>query len=170
MAKNRPDLHKLQQSEIADLLSLSSRQVHNLVQQGAPGVSSGEGKKVFDGPVFVRWYWERKMDEAVKAASPPGEWDAQARLHSARAEMTELDLAERRRTLLSADYVAEQLERSLTAVKDAILTLQGRAQRFVGLKSPAESKAALRDLEAELLRRLSSVGSSATLDSEAKVA
>ncbi len=170
MAKNRPDLHSLTQSEIADLLNLSTRQVHNLVQRDPPGVKVVDGKKTFDGPVFLKWYWEWKVDEAVKKASPPDEWDAQARLHAAKAEMTELDLAERRRQLLSADYVADQLERIAGTLKDAVLTLSGKAQRFVGLKSPAEAKAALRELEADLLRRLSSIGSTGILDDEKRPA
>ena len=168
MAKARPDLHALRQNEIATLLGLSSRQIHNLTQQNPPGVAAADGAKTFDGPIFVKWYWERKLAEAVAEASPPDEWDAQARLAAAKAEMTELDLAERRKQLLSADYVASQVERICTGMKEAVLTLSGKAQRFIGLKTPAEAKAALRDIEADLLRRLSVVGSDAALDDERK--
>lgn len=167
MAKPRPDLHSLQQSEIATLLGLSTRQIHNLVVDGgAPGVKSVDGKKIFDAPVFVRWYWEAKLDKAVKEASPPDEWDSKARHDTARAEMLELDLAERRRHLLSADYVAQQMTRVLSALKDTVLTIQGRAQRFTGLRSPAEAKAALRELQAELLRSLAAIGGDAAMDEE----
>lgn len=166
MAKARPDLHTLMQSEIATLLGLSTRQVRNLVDQGAPGTASKDGKIHFDGPVFTQWYWKRKIDDAVAAAEPPDEWDAKARRETAQARMLEYDLAERERKLVNVDLIADQWGKMLGLIDGLLDTIEGRAQRFVGLRTPAEAKVQLRDLKNDLKRSAADLGGHPSLDEE----
>jgi phage terminase Nu1 subunit (DNA packaging protein) len=166
MAKARIDLHSLTQSEIATLLGLSTRQVRNLVDQGAPGVNSKDGKVAFDGPVFMAWYWKRKIDDAVAEASPPDEWDARARKETVQARILENELAVNEKRLVNSEMIAEQWAKILGLVNEAITGIEGKAQRFVGLRTPAEAKAALRDLRIEVQKVAADLGGHASLDED----
>jgi phage terminase Nu1 subunit (DNA packaging protein) len=162
----RPDLHSLMQSEIATLLGLSTRQVRNLVDQGAPGTTSKDGKITFDGPIFSQWYWERKISDAVEKASPPDEWDATARRNTAQARMIEFDLAEREKKLVNTDLIADQWGKVLGLIDDLFDSIEGRALRFVGLRTPNEAKVQLRDLRNDLKSSAAAIGGHPSLDKQ----
>lgn len=166
MAKDRPDLHALTQSEIAILLGLSTRQVRNLVDDGAPGTRSNDGKLLYDGPVFTQWYWKRQMERAVEKASPPDEWDAKARRETAQAKMLEYDLAERERKLVNTDLIVDQWAKVLGLIDDLIDSIEGRALRFVGLRTPTEAKVQLRELRNDLKRSVAALGGHHSLDED----
>lgn len=159
------DLHRLRQTEIATLLGLSARQVHNLVQEQMPGVTTDGSRRWYDGPVCVRWYWERKLAAAVAEAAPPDTFDAQARLATVNAELKELELAERRGQLLPADYAAAQHEAMAELMKTFLTNLPGKmAPRLMGAKTIAQMQDGLTRAVNEALDALSQAGSDASLD------
>jgi phage terminase Nu1 subunit (DNA packaging protein) len=104
-----PDLHRMKQVEVAEVLGVSSRQVHNLVKEGMPRHAEN-GKTYYDAPECVAWYLARKVAEAESNAEPTSEWESKARLDSLRADLLDIELQRARGQVMPVEYAVSQLE------------------------------------------------------------
>src|SRR4051812_47261284 len=57
------DLRKLRQVDLAALLKVTPRQIHNLVKQGMPSFVDDDGKRKYDGPECVAWFIQRQASD-----------------------------------------------------------------------------------------------------------
>ncbi len=103
------DMHRLKQVQVAELLGVTARQIHNLVKQGMP-TKPETGKVFYDGPACVAWYIQRKVSEGVEKAAPTSEFEAKARLDGLRSDLLEVQLQKARGDVLPVEYAVTQLE------------------------------------------------------------
>lgn len=141
---------------IASLLDLTPRYITKLVKEkGFPRIAPGK----YDDDSSVRWYvrFQRKRIEELERGSE-SEQRARARLHSALADIKQMDLAERRRQLVSIPDVIREIERILVAMRAKILSIPKKAApRLVGKKKPSQIEALLEKYVHEVLHEIARI-------------
>lgn len=131
MATEAPAL--LSQGEVAERLGLSTRQVRRLGDAGIPREEEG-----YPWPEVREWYNEFKQQEALDrafgGADDRQKWmEARARKEAALADLHEIDLAERRASMLHVDDLPELFGTPLRHLELAVRTLP---RRIAGRLSP----------------------------------
>lgn len=156
---------ELTQKEAATRLGITSRQVRNLRDHhGLPQIVR-RGKPFYPWPEVLHWYIDFKIQEAERRGGPVDYEQARTREMIAKAEMAELDLAERRGQLVTVSYAASQLERALSALRAQLLNLPGLlAPRVQGITDTARIHEVIQEAVDELMRGLQSVGDDEALD------
>ena len=128
-------MRHVSQKAFAEMLGLSSRQISNLRAKGMPAHAKGNGHE-YPIPDAVQWYVRFKEEAAATEARPADLDEAKLRLETAKAEMAELELAERRRQLVTVErYVAEQAD-AFARVRARLDVLLVRLGRAVELETP----------------------------------
>lgn len=98
----------LTQKQCAEGLGLTSRQVHNLVEQGMPRRAK-DGKAFYPWPRVLKWYIEFRTRD-VKQAAPRSDVEAAMdRRAMAEAKLTEIKLAEAQGLNISLDTHEERV-------------------------------------------------------------
>lgn len=142
--------------QIATLLDVTPRYVTKLVKdRGFPRIAHG----AYDIVASVRWYvrFQRGRIEELEKGSE-GEQKARGRLHSALADIKELDLAERKRELVAIPDVIREIERILVATRAKMLGIPKKAApRLVGKKKPSQIEALLEKYIYEALHEISRI-------------
>lgn len=154
----------LNQSDFAERIGVTPRQVHNLAKAGLPS-KMRDGKRVYRWPEGNHWYIEYKEKNAKPKSSEDEKEAAQTRKLVAEATLKELELAQKEGSLLDANYVEDQVTRVLELLRSRILAARGRfAPQFVGIKSVGEAQLRLEKMSDELMEALRAVGEDPTLD------
>ena len=154
-------------ADVAARLSLSEKQITNLVKTGRladgtefPSRVEGRGR-TFPLDRCFDWYVRFKQEEALGRAAPakPPDFMRQAALRQAiaDADTAELRLATLRREVAPVDEHRRELRRILTRIRTAIDGMPGaQAQRMIGLPDMAAATTALRAVSLQLLLELQS--------------
>lgn len=158
---------EITQRELADRLGLSTRQVRNLRDDhGLPQIVRN-GKPFYRWPDALHWYIQFKIQEAERRREPPSYEVARTREMLARAEMAELELAQRRGQLVTVEYAASQLERSLSVLRAQLLNLPGiLAPRVQGMTDIARIHEIVQEAIDDIMRELQGAGDDESLDDE----
>jgi phage terminase Nu1 subunit (DNA packaging protein) len=111
---------------IAERLRLTPRRIQQLVGEGLPRVTRGK----YDVDAVLDWYIERLESQLARQIDEDGELakreKEEMRLLSARADLNELDLASKRRELVSIADVEKQMTDLVITTKARILTVPAR--------------------------------------------
>lgn len=121
MARKRRKPIELNQTELATMLGLTTRQIRNLEIAGMPHGAEKNSKR-YPLPDALDWYYSRKYtpDE------PTTMEEAKLRKLSAEADMAQLELAEMRRELWRVSDSADELGRALEQVDAALRNAPSR--------------------------------------------
>lgn len=138
------------QTELASLLSLSTRQIRNLEKEGMPKGSDGQ-RSVYEPAACVRWYVQYRE----RLAAPKDQEDAEKRRAIAEAQLAELKLAKEQGKVVEVETVGQEVDGMLEQLRNQLLTLPQRwAPQTVGLKTLPE---ATQVLEAAVLESLAAL-------------
>lgn len=136
---------KLKQTELADRLDLSVRQVRNLEKEGMPSA----------WPAALHWYVERKVSDArAQFATSARLHAAKLRQEEARAAALELNVSRARADVVPMDYLQRQVRTLFELTASTLKGLPARlAADLVGRASELEARQVLEDaIDRELLR------------------
>ena len=145
---------EVNQTELAGILGLSTRQIRNLEVQGLPHRSEAN-RKLYPIPGAVQWYAEHRRDLALAEAQSGDFKEAQRRREIARARQEEIALARQEERLVLREHHDEQCGRAFDLVRTALLNMPGRWGAQMGFDSPREGEAALKRISVEILEELS---------------
>ena len=140
----------ISQTELAGILGMSTRQVRNLEAAGMPKEPKG-----YPVPAAVRWYVTQKVSEAESRA--PADLDeARLRLETAKAQLKEFEVAQRRGELMTVAEFDRHLGDAFARVSAQLATLPTRAAPLVAGLRADEALAVLdkvvREIREELRR------------------
>lgn len=142
---------EVNQTGLAELLGLTTRQIRNLEREGMPHRADG-AKKLYPIPGALSWYYKRQF----VAEQPTSLEEAKLRKLSAEAEIVELELGEKRGQLLSIDFVRKDWERLLYAFRSRLLNAPSRwAADLVGLDTVEAVEAKLEAMIEDAMGALS---------------
>ncbi len=142
------------QKEVADLLGISPRQVHNLTDRGMPR-QVHEGKPRYPWPDALKWYITFKVAAEAAKTEPIDFEKARARKMTADAELTEMELARARGETVTVDVFRETVSAIATKVRSQLMAAPGRySSRMVGLKSLPEAQRMLDQMVRDVLNEL----------------
>lgn len=132
--------------EIAELLGVTVMTVSNYVKDGAPKIAHNQ----YDERLFVPWVIEqyKKRDTATLA-------EEQARLTKNKADLAELELAEKRGEVVKKAAVDASWERTASVIRARFLELPAITQDIVAAPSLPESQKVLEDAVWNILAELS---------------
>lgn len=159
-----PDLHRMKQVEIAELLGISSRQVHNLVKAGMP-THPEQGKTWYDGPECVAWYVTQKV---AQAEEPANEEEARERLDKLRGDILEIELAKARGSVLPVEYSVGQVEEIGERLRAKLQAMPAKwAPGLLGAKTIPEMASRLENAVNDALKALVTVADEMDLEEAA---
>lgn len=152
----------ISQKELAAHLALSTRQIRNLEDSGVLRAELGPGgKKGYPWPESNQRYWENK----IQAARGDGDTDkektvaAQLRQELVAAELAEIELAEKRGSVISIHDVERMVSEPLELVYTALRNLPARwGAMLVGCTTTQEAIARLKPAVAEAIDELRIIG------------
>jgi hypothetical protein len=157
----------IQQKELAERLNLSPRQIRNLVEAGMSPTDMQGGKKVYGWPECSHWYVEYKIQSAAPKADKHSERMAELELQKEELAIraAALKLGKEEGRLLDVEYVEQQLEACLSAVRGKLLNFSGKwAPHLVGLRTPAKARVVLERAVREVLTELVIAGADPDID------
>lgn len=149
-------MREVNQSELATILPLTTRQIRNLEKEGMPHRAEGR-HKLYPLPDAVEWYARYREGLARAELESTDYEEAKARREAARARMAEMEVAEREGELLTREDVERIYgDQMLDMVRASLQNAPGRwGAQIVGLESPREGEAAIKEIVAETLEHLS---------------
>jgi phage terminase Nu1 subunit (DNA packaging protein) len=141
-------------NEIAAVLGVSPRHINNLVAEGLPHTSDGTRVK-YPVPECVAWWVRRAVEKAAEKAAPVDEWDAKARVDALRADMLEIDLAERLGQVMTVDQYQKARTSADARVAAKLKALENRlAPVVVGTRDIPDAIGRVRPLLTEVMDEL----------------
>ena len=114
------------QTELASILGVSTRQIRNLERAGLPCSIAGK-RKAYPIPAAVQWWRDREVARALEPYSTTDLEKERARWLAARTGKAELELANLRGELVPMDEVAGMLREAMETL-DSVL--RGSPSRF----------------------------------------
>ena len=159
-------------AKLAEVFKVSRQHVHVLVKAGMPKAGRGQ----YDAAKCAIWYIHY-LQEALKKKTPQNESvEAQdlrkekAGLVRTQKELAELDLAVKRRQLISVEDSARIWEDAVTRTRSRLLAAVNKhAGQVVGLKKPMQARAALELIVHEALQEMVALGDEQKSESEANI-
>ncbi len=150
---------------VAEVLGLTTRQITNLVEEGMPREVSGN-KVIFDLPTAVQWYVRYK--EKRSAVGDEEKKNLTTRRLELEVKLAEHELAKAEGSIVTLDYMEQQLSAILQRLRAKVLNLPGKyAPALVGLRTIAESQTRLEAISTEIITALSDTGEDPELDDDA---
>jgi phage terminase Nu1 subunit (DNA packaging protein) len=154
------------QKELASRLSITPREVYNLVQKGMPR-RVRNGKVDYPAARCVQWYIQYKVESTKKPVDDDKskKKDLLERQLEAEVRLAELELAREEGRTVTVEYMEAQLEGILQRLRSKLLNIPGKyAPMLVGLRTMAEAQAKLEPIVAEAMSALAESGEDADLD------
>jgi phage terminase Nu1 subunit (DNA packaging protein) len=136
----------LNAAELAGLLGVSRMTITAYIDAGCPMVEKGAGRHgyKFNSSDVLAWRDRRAAEARVAAGGELSSDQVRRRYTLATAELKELQLAEKRGSLVPIEAVTATLADELTAVRGRLLAMPGRlGMSLVGKTDPAEVEAAI---------------------------
>jgi phage terminase Nu1 subunit (DNA packaging protein) len=148
---------------IAERLRLTPRRIQQLAGEGLPRVTRGK----YDVDAVLDWYIARLERQLARQTDEDGEIakreKEEMRLLSARADLQEIDLATKRRELVSIADVEKQMIDLVVTTKARILTVPARvAPEILGELSRVMVQAKIEKALKDSLSHLAEVQSNGT--------
>ncbi len=138
------------QESIAELFGVAPKTIVEwqeagfpIAQRGGPGVPSE-----YESADCVRWYVDREVKK-VQAETP------RDRVFRLQAEGLELDLAQKRGTLIPADSIEPMIEAAIVAAREKFLTEPSRLSMMLQGRTREDCEELLRTAFESFLTRLS---------------
>lgn len=133
--------------EIAKCFRVSTNTLSEWVKKGCPCEKKGRNGEEyhFDLPAVITWRVEQLVQQAMGPIFGGHDLrDAERREAFAKAELRELELAEKQKTLINTQAAARIVERGIMEARSQLLALPTKlAPRLIAFKTPAQIKAAL---------------------------
>jgi phage terminase Nu1 subunit (DNA packaging protein) len=154
-AKKTPTPRLVGIAAISERLKLTPRRIQQLAGEGLPRVTRGK----YDVDAVLDWYIAKLERQLAGETDEEGElakrYKEELRLLSARADEQELDLAARRRELVSIADVEKEMTDLVATTKARILTVPARvAPDLIGEQSRVMVQAKLEKAIKEALSHL----------------
>ena len=158
------------QKELAGHLALSTRQIRNLEDAGVLRAELDSfGKKSYPWPESNQRYWQHKISEAKgdKGGDKAAKHAAELRQALVDAEMAEIELAEKRKSVVSIHDVERMVSEPLELVYSALKNLPARwGSMMVGCTNAKEAIARLKPAVAEAIDELRAIGERISAEAE----
>ncbi|MFM2092861.1 MAG: Enterobacter phage Arya [Planctomycetota bacterium] len=146
-------------ADLATFLGVSPPTVDAWIRRGMPFRKRGDKGRAweFDTAEVVDWLREEEARRHIGEQAETMTLDqAKQRREVANAQLAELELAERLRTVIKVDDVAATVREEYQVVRQLLLSIPGRlAQELAAEADAAAVERALRDAIAEALEELS---------------
>lgn len=150
------------QTEIAEILGLTTRQIRNLEGEGMPHRAEGN-RKLYPLPGAVQWYYQREIARAM----PTDFEEAKARKMAAEAALAELELAQAEGRIVTVDDMEKMLSSPLYRLRAKMLSLPSKwAPSLVGCRTVAEAQTRLEAAVEEAMLALAETGEEADGDED----
>jgi|OM-RGC.v1.021973137 Phage DNA packaging protein, Nu1 subunit of terminase len=161
MSDKTPDF--VSQTEVAHWLGVTRQTVINLEEHGMP-VEREEGKYPrYPVPDVIQWYVKYKQG-GVRSYD-----QLRARHEAAKAELAEIKVAKERGDLVTAQEFERVLGGCLDQLRSKIISRPGAwAARVIGIETPNEGQAAVKEMMSDLLDLLRAYEPSAESDSDSQ--
>ncbi len=133
-------------AEIAAMFGVSAEAISNWVQAGAPKIAHNQ----YDERVFVPWVIDqyRSRDKATLA-------EEQTRLTKHKADIAEMEAAEKRGELVKTDSVREWWQRVSSVIRSRFLSLPSITPQVLAAPTVQESQKVVEDAVWNILNELS---------------
>lgn len=133
-------------AEIAAMFGVSAEAISNWVEAGAPKIAHNQ----YDERLFVPWVIEqhKSRDKATLA-------EEQARLTKHKADIAEMESAEKRGELVPRDVVREEWSMKMSVIRSGMLTVSASTPQIVAQPTVQESRKVLDDAIRHVLTELS---------------
>jgi len=140
----------------AALGDLSEAAFTRLQQQGLP--QKGDGRRArYEWPRIQRWYMDWKFEQGRQSVRPEDYEDAKARKMMAEAELAELDLAIKRRELMTVEEGQKALGEAFDRIAAQLKAAPTRhAHDLVGIQTLPEAEARFKRITAQMMTELAS--------------
>jgi phage terminase Nu1 subunit (DNA packaging protein) len=135
----------LNRGQMAAYLACSTATLDRYVAAGCPVRTRGKTSQghEFDSDAVMRWFRDRQSAASEPGAEGQGD-QGKRRYSLAAAELKEIQLAEKRGSLVPIEAVTATLADELAAVRSRLLAMPGRLAGQLLMKSdPAEIEAAI---------------------------
>lgn len=155
------------QKECAEMLGLTSRQIHNLVEQGMPR-RARNGKAMYPWPSSLRWYLQHKSEQvAAKKGEKTPNADIFTRKLEAETRLQEIELEKEEGQLVALDYMERQLTETLGRVRAQLLNMPGKyAPTMTNIASIAEAQLRIEGMVAEVMGAMTEIGEDPGIDGD----
>jgi phage terminase Nu1 subunit (DNA packaging protein) len=142
------------QSQVSELLGVTTRQVHNLTEKGMPRrVENGRPK--YPWPDALKWYIAFKVSVEAAKANPVDFEAARARKMAADAELAEMEVARTRGEQVPIDAFRIALDEMSGHIRAQLLAASGRySARLVGATTLPAAQRALDAVMRDVLNEL----------------
>ncbi len=145
------------QAECAEWLDISERRFRELLDEG---VLTRADKGAYDHRAVVHQYIRHLREVAAGrggATAQAVKADEDARLAKARADLAEMELAEKRGELVPVDQIGDALNSAVQIMRTRVLAIPTKAAPRVGAKDVAAAEGVIRAEVVEALSELSKV-------------
>jgi hypothetical protein len=133
---------------------MPERTFARLVVAGLPRTGDGAAAR-FPWPDLWHWYIKREREKAKDEARPKDRNEAEERLASAKAQLAEIELEDKRGNTCTRDEAAAAMGAVYERIRAQALALGPKwGPRCVGLKTTPEAVARLEEAARELLHEL----------------
>lgn len=155
------------QTELAQILGITSRQVRNLEKKGIPHRSKGR-EKLYPVPGAVLWYIQQERERASSSAPLEEMKELKNRKLSAETRLAEFEAAEKEGKLIPLEIHEERFAAQLERLRARILNVPGAwAPALVGCRAIPDAMTRLKGLCSELLQELSDLSEETLSELEA---
>lgn len=153
-------MENLTQTELAQRLNRTPRQIRKLHDSGIPRNTDGS----YPWPQAHEWWVKFKQEEKERRSGNDGKTTELDRARAAKewaiAGMRELELKEKLRELVSVDLMEQQVEDCCVAVRSALNNVPGKyAPRIIGIETVGKAQLVLQDVVDEVLAALTDAAS-----------
>lgn len=160
---------KSSQQILAEMLSLTTRQVRNLTDEGVFQRTIESGKPEYDVPKCVQAYYKHKAEREKGSPVKETILDLNVRKLEIDVRVGELALEQQLGQLVTLDYMEEQIKGLLERLRARCLNMPGKfARDMADAEDPAAALIVLERLSTELLQSMSEAGEDPELDDEAE--
>lgn len=159
--------HTVNQTGLARILGITTRQVRNLEAKGLPHEADGR-RKFYPIPEATLWYLQRERERAISSAPIEGLRELKERRMVAETKLAEIEAATVEGRLIPLAVHEERFSMQLEKLRARILNVPGAwAPALVGCRAIPDAMTRLKGLCTELLQELAGLADETLTDLEA---
>ncbi|MGE0456423.1 MAG: hypothetical protein AB7Q30_23065 [Vicinamibacteria bacterium] len=143
------------QSEFAELVGLTTRQIRNLEKAGLPH-RSDKNRKLYPVPSAIHWWRDREVELAVKEIEVGDLDEAKTRKMQVEAARAELELAREQGQLIHIADLEQLHQKPLATLRARLLALAGQIAAQLPIE-PVESLEVIEPIVHAMMQELSEV-------------
>lgn len=160
MASTRTKGQLVTKPDLARILGLSSQRVAVLIKEGMPyekQAKKGEARWEFNTHDVIQWLVAREKDKILARTTGAATLTDEKRRHtSAAATLKEIELAQKRGSIVNIEDVGDVWERMCSDLRSRIMAVPGRIAQECASKPAAAIERILKKEVSETLSELSS--------------